>query len=230
MMPISAARVNEPDLSTVRLERRRVAAQAKEPTVFADIYQEQVHIAIWKRELSRELNDAVSAVLSSSNGLQLSMTVSPQSAQRSMEETLSANSAKALCDDISELVTMFCCLFEIDRVGLRLTALDKAMCPRFHVDHVPCRFVTTYQGPATEWLPHHAVDRARLGRGNNGLADCDSGLYRRASDIRQLDCGDVALLKGELWEGNENAGLVHRSPAVPDEQRRLILTLDMMSH
>jgi len=37
---------------------------------------------------------------------------------------------------------------------------------------------------------------------------------------------DVALLKGELWEGNEKAGLVHRSPAVPADHRRLLLTLD----
>ena len=33
-------------------------------------------------------------------------------------------------------------------------------------------------------------------------------------------------LKGELWEGNETAGLVHRSPALAKDERRLLLTLD----
>ncbi len=35
------------------------------------------------------------------------------------------------------------------------------------------------------------------------------GFFRRQSDIRQLSSADVALLKGELWEGNENAALAH---------------------
>lgn len=56
------------------------------------------------------------------------------------------------------MVDMFCCLFELKRAGLRLTVLDRAMCPRFHVDRVPCRLVTTYLGAATEWLPHTVAD------------------------------------------------------------------------
>ena len=121
---------------------------------------------------------------------------------------------------------MFCCLFDLKRAGLRLTALDKAMCPRFHVDRVPGRLVTTYQGVATEWLPHEQVDRSKLGEGNNGLTDIHSGLFENEQDIQQLNHGDVAILKGELWEGNENAGLVHRSPALTTDERRLLLTLD----
>ncbi|GAL13442.1 hypothetical protein JCM19233_4444 [Vibrio astriarenae] len=34
------------------------------------------------------------------------------------------------------------------------------------------------------------------------------------------------LLKGESWYNNENMGLVHRSPAVPDGECRLLLTMD----
>jgi len=106
--------------------------------------------------------------------------------------------------------------------------LDKAMCPKFHVDRVPCRLLTTFQGIATEWLPHNKVNRDKLGPGSQGKADSESGLYTSPEDIQQLQAGHVALLKGELWEGNENAGLVHRSPAVPNGERRLLLTLDFM--
>jgi hypothetical protein len=34
------------------------------------------------------------------------------------------------------------------------------------------------------------------------------------------------LLKGEAWIGNENGGLVHRSPNLTGGARRLLLTLD----
>ena len=47
--------------------------------------------------------------------------------------------------------------------------------------------------------------------------------------IRHLACGDVALLKGEKWLGNEGAGLVHRSPSQGNGERRLILTLDWLA-
>ena len=48
--------------------------------------------------------------------------------------------------DVSWLVSAFACLLGAKRIGLRLRALDKAMCPRFHVDHVPVRLITTYCG------------------------------------------------------------------------------------
>jgi hypothetical protein len=100
------------------------------------------------------------------------------------------------------------------------------MCPRFHFDQVPCRLVTTYHGAATQWLPNYSVDRSKLGRGSNGQPDSASGLYSHEPDIKQLSSGDVALLKGERWSGNENSGLVHRSPVTSPDETRLLLTLD----
>lgn len=131
-----------------------------------------------------------------------------------------------ISDDVSELVEMFCCLFDLEQVGLRLTILDRAMCPKFHVDRVPCRLVSTYSGIATEWLPHSDVDRSKLGQGSLGLSDENSDLYRNKSDINQLFCGDVGLLKGESWVNNEGGGLVHRSPQLINGKKRLLLTLD----
>ena len=106
--------------------------------------------------------------------------------------------------------------------------LDRSMCPKFHVDKVPCRLVTTLSGIATQWLDHQVVDRDKLGAGSNGLPDEESGLFERQSHINQLSVGDVALLKGEGWFDNEGAGLVHRSPALNSNDRRLLLTLDFI--
>jgi hypothetical protein len=135
--------------------------------------------------------------------------------------------AQSLGEDIALIVDMFCCLFDLQEVGLRLTTLDSPMCPKFHVDHLPCRLVTTYHGAATQWLGNEGIDRSKLGAGSVGLSDEESGLYKCSDSINQLLQGDVALLKGSGWEGNEQQGLVHRSPEVAPNERRLLMTLDM---
>ena len=197
--------------------------------VLTDIYQEYTNIAIWLRSLANALIEAANSILDTNPTLQVSLVVTPQDAKATVMKALgSTPMAVTLSEDIAQLVDMFCCLFDIKRAGVRLTALDRAMCPRFHVDRVPCRLVTTYQGVATEWLPHQAADRSKLGIGNQGKPDEQSGLFNSAADIQQLCRGDVALLKGESWEGNQGAGLIHRSPQLPDEKRRLLLTLDFM--
>ena len=48
------------------------------------------------------------------------------------------------------------------------------------------------------------------------------------NDVQQLSQGDVALLKGEAWLGNEGKGLIHRSPQLYDQASRLILTIDFI--
>ena len=154
------------------------------------------------------------------------MTVTSKDISSNLAGSLGIENYQALSDNIAEVVDMFCYLFELKRAGIRLMALDKAMCPKFHVDRVPCRLICTYQGKGTEWLPHSSVDRSKLGRGACGLADDESGLYQDSKQINQLSKGDVALLKGENWFGNENAGLVHRSPTLLSGDSRLLLTLD----
>jgi hypothetical protein len=221
--PANRSSFDSYDDSEVKIRR---AAQGDEPGVLTDIYLEQSNMVIWKRELSETLKNSVDAFIKSNPNFQASMTVTPQTVLSSLSESLGDSAQLELRENVAQLVEMFCYLFELKRAGLRLTVLNRAMCPKFHIDRIPCRLVTTYQGIATEWLPHQAVDRQKLGLGSNGKLDSESGLYKTANDIQQLNCGEVALLKGELWEGNENAGLVHRSPALPAGESRLLLTLD----
>ena len=208
----------------------REAAIDSTHEILTDIYNANNNIVIWQRDLSNDLILATNNIIDTKPNLQTTMTVSPRDAYNAIVNVLGTTQyAHALSEDIALLVDMFCCLFELKRVGLRLTSLDRAMCPRFHVDRVACRLVTTYQGIATEWLPHATVNRNKLGSGNQGKSDEQSGLFNSAADIQRLRQGDVALLKGELWEGNEGAGLVHRSPQLPNNKPRLLLTLDCIN-
>ena len=200
-----------------------------DPGALADIYLDDLNVVAWRRELSPALQREVATLLQNRGSFQASVSMSPDSAKNSIRRLLGGNeSLSRLEADIAELVDMFCSLFEVDVAGLRLTALEQPMCPRFHVDHVPCRLITTYQGPATEWLPHPCVDRSKLGSRSGGLPDESSGLYQGPEDIQGAQAGDVLLLKGERWEGNEGAGLVHRSPGIPAGDRRLLLTMDLL--
>ena len=123
-------------------------------------------------------------------------------------------------DDVAALVDMFGCLFDTELVDLRLRTLNSAMCPKFHFDRVPCRLVMTYNGSGTQWLPNQciAIEDGRL------ICDVDN----HSENIRTLREGEVALLKGSMWAGNEHTPLVHRSPQVESSQPRLLLTLDAM--
>ena len=200
-------------------------SKSRDPSILADIYEEATNIAVWQRERSISLKQAAAEFIEHNPLFQTSMTTSAETALLALTEELGDNPAgKTLSEDMAQIVDMFCYLFELKRVGLRLAVLSHAMCPRFHVDRVPCRLVTTYQGAATQWLPNPVLDRTKLGHGNGGLPDNESGLYASSADIQQLAAGDVAILKGELWEGNEGSGLVHCSPNI--DSPRLLLTLD----
>lgn len=202
--------------------------EGRDPSVLTSIYDEALNIAVWQRTLPPNLKQLVASFVEANPAFQTSMTVTPNNALPSLFDELGKiDVITPLAKDIAQLVDMFCCLFEQERVGLRLTVLSHAMCPRFHVDRVPCRLVTTYQGPATEWLTNVATDRSMLGHGHGGLPDHESGLYAGSDSIQQLTVGDVSLLKGEVWEGNEGAGLIHRSPST--DSPRLLLTLDFNS-
>jgi hypothetical protein len=218
--------IDEPLLET-KLSRRVAMGNSHE--ILADVYEEDTNLIVWQRSLADELILAAKNIFELKPNLQVAVSVTPDDVVSIIEDNLQGiQHAQYLVEDTAELVDMFCCLFEQKRAGLRLTVLDRAMCPRFHVDRVPCRLVTTYHGEATQWLKHQQVDRSKLGPGNLGKPDEESGLFQSVTNIQQLKSGDVALLKGELWQGNEGAGLVHRSPALKQNSHRLLLTLDFI--
>ncbi|MBN7796086.1 DUF1826 domain-containing protein [Parahaliea mediterranea] len=204
------------------------AGVGDDPDALAGIYRDEVNLAVWQRQPDPSLAAEARWLLADQgfNGLKLTL---PTARLASFDRFLPGlESCPRLRADLHLLSDMFSCLFDLQCVGLRLGALTSAMCPKFHVDRVTCRLICTYTGAGTEWLPNHSVDRGKLGVASGGLDDAASGLYPSPRAIQQLAAGDVALLKGEAWQGNEGAGLVHRSPAVETGQPRLLLTLDAM--
>ena len=223
---IKSSTIKEPLISNGDFSRY---IECRKPEVLKDIYLENINMVTWQRTLSSSMKEASETILKTNPTLKLSKIVMPQETYSTVNDLLGSSEVSSmLSKDIAELVDMFCYLFGLNRVGLRLTALDGAMCPKFHVDRIPCRLITTYHGIATEWLPHAKADRTKLGHGSQGKPDNQSGLFKTSKAIQKLNQGEVALLKGEGWSGNQGAGLIHRSPQLREEKSRLLLTLDFI--
>lgn len=134
-----------------------------------------------------------------------------------------------LTQELLRLLRLYAALADCRWVGLRLCVTDTVPCRRFHVDRVGLRLICTWQGRGTQWLEHQDVNRRWLGHGTpRDVPDECSGLIRRGAQIHELRTFDIGVFKGEAWPGNEARGAVHRSPAVNNGQRRVMLTLDAL--
>ena len=194
----------------------------------AAIFEPNVNVAVLRREPRPEVERFVREVLLPRDrdwrvavdpALPVLDTLAPEEGD--------ASARVAFLRDLTLLVDLFAALTESERVGVRLAATGAAMCPRFHVDRVELRLVTTCVGPCTAWLDADAVDPRFLGHGSNGLADERSGLLRPGATVHAMRPFDVGVLKGTAWPGNEARGAVHRSPATRGA-RRAVLTLDAL--
>ena len=201
-----------------------------DPIILSEIYKDNVNMSVWCRDLKQEILQAANHVTEKDPQLMTLIKVSPRNAIKLLEQKIdNARITAPLVNDISCLVKRFCQLFKVNDANLKLTVLHESMCPRFHVDMLPCRLITTYKGEATEWLQHDYVDRSKLGTGNQGKSDDESGLFKSVKDIKRLTKGDVAIMKGENWIDNRGYGLVHRSPNIDNENSRLLVSLDFAS-
>ena len=191
------------------------------PLVLTDVLQDGVNLAVWRRRLPPQLEDFAELVVSLGQPLSDQWVIDVDEQQMPVMSDLLREAAdlqgyEAFVADVAWLVAAYTCLVGARRVGLRLRVLTGPMCPRFHVDNVPLRLLTTYAGPGSEWLREQESPRGELHTAQVPV-----------NNIQKLHVGEVAVLKGEKWQGNEGAGLVHRSPS--GQQGRLLLSLDWLA-
>lgn len=169
------------------------------PEVLTQIFAPDVNLVSWQRQQVAAISVYCQRL---SLSLPIKRIVSIDSLQADIAAALPDAPGKTeLLADIALQCEIFSCLMDCQQLGLRLETLSKPMCPKFHTDHLVCRLVCTYLGPATEWLD-------------------STGNTVQATPFA------VTLLKGSGWEGNEQQAIVHRSPA--SDLPRVLLTLDPM--
>ncbi len=199
----------------------------------ASIYEPAIHLAVARRPADPAVTRFVAEVLARRCLPSAELIVGPATAMTEQLPPAVGGFAPAVatlpgyaefCRDLELQVAIFTDLFELDAVGMRIATLQGPMCPRFHVDHIPCRLITTYGGRGTEWLPEEYVDRCQLGRAALPLRHPETG------DIttQALEPWDIGLFRGEGWLEGSVGGIVHRSPHIQPEQPRLLVTLDFI--
>lgn len=195
------------------------------PLALSGILEDGVNLAVWERRLPLHIAEfgallvALNEPLADSLVIELNNEDAVPNLQGLASSCRDLEGYEGFIADVSWLVSAFACLLGAKRIGVRLRLLDKAMCPRFHVDRVPVRLITTYAGVGSQWLREGVMDSRQLSQPDAEPTGC----------IEQIHCGEVALLKGTKWHGNEGYGLIHRSPALKADERRLILTLDWLA-
>jgi len=127
------------------------------------------------------------------------MRIEPAIASPLVRDALTALSIKSpsLVDDICASIALFAKAFQQPRVDLRIEVTDEQTCPKFHCDNVFVRMLTTYSGPATEYI-----------------------YLDRPSSICQVPINALVLLKGHRHPSHQET-VHHRSPEIPVGQRRL---------
>ena len=187
------------ELESRRLCVRTVVDDALSSLV--SIYEPEVNVCIARRQLSFSLGRA----LPGPEGL--------TSRGLASEGLVGLVADEELSSDLAFVAELLRDLTGADDVGVRVCHSTSPMCARLHVDHIPLRLVCTYVGPGTEW-----VDQS----GGEGWFDC--GTTERRGRLRRAEPGDIVLLKGEGWVGNEGCGAAHRSPA--HREPRLVASFD----
>lgn len=120
---------------------------------------------------------------------------------------------RILVEDIEHLVSRFAIIARSDCVDIRLEAITHDACWKFHQDHVDVRLLTTYLGPATQWV--------RPAYNKDALLD----QIQFAGPIENMGTSDVSIFKGNCEENCD--GIVHRSPPINGSgQTRLVLCLN----
>lgn len=196
----------------------------------AAIFGETVQIAVLPRAVDAAIAGYLAQALLSGrmgSGFRTVLRVGQYSDRSGLLDLPDLPGRDLLADDLAALAELHGDLLGCDAVGLRLEVIERAMCPRFHVDRVGIRMLCTYRGPGTEWLDEAAADRDYLGARSGGLPDEASGLIRDPLGVHAVPPFAVALLKGNLWQGNAGRGVIHRSPAVHVEQApRVLVAID----
>ena len=187
----------------------------------AGIVEPNVALVIWERSLPLAFREWLEE-LESQQLPNLRVLIAPADMRRAIEPHMDACRMPAgemrdlLIRDIGKLVSTFADITASNLVDVRLERVVHDACWKFHRDSVETRLLTTYRGPATEWVqPRDAAQAMREQRNYEG-------------QLERLQDHGVAIFKGSRAQAV--SGIVHRSPPIKGSGcTRLLLCLNQPS-
>lgn len=216
--------------STARLRYEPPASFAivKQDTGLARVLRPELNVCIWRRSLPPRLERWLTA-LSRTLVHELAARISPDlaSARRLFAGLPDRAETRAWAADVVALAARFCDLLGTKSLRASLATVETNKCRKFHTDYKTLRLVCTYAGPGTEWVDDRHADRSAMGSEDTCIDSANTRIVRHGASIQRARAGDVVVLKGGLFAGNEGRGAVHRSPPIEHTgERRIVLTFD----
>lgn len=214
------------DVSIVSVASSAATRRVSEVADLACIFEPAVQVACLARKTDVAIQcelESVAATGALGSGFSVTHSVDAP-----LDASVIARSiGRALRADIASLIELYADLVGCPAVGLRMEVLNRAMCPRLHVDRVALRLLVTYRGPGTEWMDDHAAARPHPEGGDNERPEATAGDISSRFATEQARPFDIVLLKGSLWPGNQARGAIHRSPPLStNEGPRVLVALD----
>ena len=184
----------------------------------AAINERATELVVWQRTLPICLREWINRAAPSTLPA-IRILVKPDDLQIALNPLLDESGLAAgdmrnlLVKDIDDLVAVFSDITHSDLVDVRLESIAHDACWKFHRDAVEARLITTYRGPATEWVQ---------------LEHAEHALYEQKEfegPLERLGDTDVAIFKGS--SAGLDSGIVHRSPPIEGTGcTRLLLCLN----
>jgi len=175
-------------------------------------------LVIWQRDLPPCFRDWLDRI-DIRNLPDLRVLIEPPDLKLVLEPLLdecdmpSGNMRDLLVEDVHELVRGFADITGSELVDVRLEGVSHDACWRFHRDNVEARLLTTYRGPATEWVQPAYADQALQEQ------------KQFEGPLERFGLYDVAIFKGRA--AGPGSGIVHRSPPIEGTgHTRLLLCLN----
>lgn len=186
--------------------------QSSDRRVLGTIAMQNVAVALWQRDLSTNLGHWLSTLAPESLPqirCRTGIDRVADAVQQACNEagTPAGPRRQEMIADIADLARQAAAATGAPQVDLRLEATEGQACPKWHLDAVVLRLLCTLRGPGTQF------GAARPGGGDPAA-------------IHQMRSGDVALLRGKLWQSRRSPGVLHRSPPAQSGQTRLLLVID----
>lgn len=198
-------------MSTATLSRPTRAWIENQPAALDMIRTESVSIAVWQREAPAIASDLMRVPAQDIRFTSPLASLPVRLARALHEAGYAASAARfAIEADILLLADRFCRIMNLDAADIRIERITDNACRKFHADYVTARLLTTYVGCGTQWLDTEQD------------SDCGCG---GPHGFHQLSAGDVAILKGRLWDNAHAA--IHRSPPIEGTgAERLLLVIN----
>ena len=188
---------------------------------FENLISKQVEVVGVLPEKFEEVISFAKKVAKNKKNLELEFSYSinqDKALESFFSKSLDINDVALITNPIDKVSKILRKLTKCKKVNIKLTSLRSPMCPIFHVDNIPCRFLVTLYGSGTEWIPNDEVDWKIFDE-----KDSNKNPLKDRSKIKNFKTGEWSLLKGGSWQENFN-GVVHRSPH--NNEERLLLSID----